>query len=81
MFNDLKKTFGRITPIDLINKELAEAELALLSAETAKDYADSIISYNTAKINRLKKRREEYSGLTISVKQENKIGLVKNLHS
>jgi hypothetical protein len=36
-------------------KELADAELHVLEARTAKEYADSVIAYNVARITRLRK--------------------------
>lgn len=52
--NVLKQLFQRITPSDAIAAELAEAEMALLKAETGVEYAQSLVDYNTARIKRLK---------------------------
>ena len=50
----LKQLFQRITASDAIVAELAEAEMALLKAETGVEYAQSLVDYNTARIKRLK---------------------------
>lgn len=51
----LRRAFGRITPAEMAAKELADAELHVLEARTAKEYADSVITYNVARITRLRK--------------------------
>ena len=61
--NNMKKLldlFKRPTPLQVIAAGLAEAHLSLLEAETAVEYAQSVVSYNVARIERLNKRREEY---------------------
>lgn len=50
----LKKLFQRITPKEMAARELAEAEMSLLSAHTAKEYAVSVIAYREAQIKRLR---------------------------
>jgi hypothetical protein len=49
----LKERYRQPTPLEMITKELAEAHLAKLEAETAADYAKSVVAYNDARINRL----------------------------
>jgi len=51
---DLKAIFGKITPIQTAANELADAELALLRAESGVEYATSLVTYNRARIKRLK---------------------------
>lgn len=51
---DIKAIFGKITPIQTAANELAEAELALLRAETGVEYAASLVTYNRQRIKRLK---------------------------
>lgn len=51
--NIVRRVFRKITPAEMAAKELADAELSILEALTAKEYADSVISYNTARIGRL----------------------------
>lgn len=53
MLNYLKNLFRQPTRWEVITKELAEANLAKLEAETAADYATSVVAYNDARIVRL----------------------------
>ena len=53
MFRKLKEMYLQRTPLEMITKELAIAHLAKLDAETAVEYAQSIVDYNIARINRL----------------------------
>jgi hypothetical protein len=54
MYQFVRKVFKQITVLESVSAELAEAELSLLEAETAAEYADSIIVYRTAQIARLR---------------------------
>jgi hypothetical protein len=54
MFDEFKKTFTRQTATQIIATELAEAELALLRAETGVEYASALVVYNKNRIKRLK---------------------------
>ena len=56
----MKEPFKRPTPLEMIATELAEAHMEKLSAETAVEYAQSIVDYNVTRIERLNKRMEEY---------------------
>ena len=56
----LKEPFKKPTPLEMIAAELAEAHLEKLDAETAVEYAQSIVDYNTTRITRLNARLEEY---------------------
>ncbi len=56
----LLELFKRPTPLQMVALGLADAHLAKLEAEAAVEYAQSIVAYNAAKIERLNKRREEY---------------------
>lgn len=49
----LKKVFRQPTAPELVLRELAEARLAKLEAQTAVDYATAIVAYNDARIARL----------------------------
>jgi len=51
--------FKPLDPIDVAKEELQEAKLLLLKAQTAKEYAEAIVTYQSVKIKRL----EEYTGL------------------
>ena len=41
------------THMEMVNKELEEAKLEKLEAETAVEYVQSIVQYNTKRIDRL----------------------------
>jgi len=56
----LKEPFRKPSPLEVIAGELADAHLSKLEAETACEYAQSIVSYNVTRIERLNKRMEEY---------------------
>jgi len=53
MITLLKNRFRALTPLEVVTRELAEASLQKLEAETAVDYAKSVVDYNNARINRL----------------------------
>jgi len=52
--DDIKKIFGRVTPLQTAANELAEAELALLRAETGVEYASAQVTYNKQRVKRLR---------------------------
>jgi len=56
----MKEPFKRPTPLEMIATELAEAHMEKLSAETAVEYAQSIVDYNVTRILRLNSRLDEY---------------------
>ena len=56
----MKEPFKKPTPLEMIATELADAHLEKLNAETAVEYAQSIVDYNATRIERLNKRMEEY---------------------
>lgn len=47
------------TPIEMVQKELVEAQLAKLQAETSVEYSQAIVNYNEQRISRLNKRITE----------------------
>lgn len=51
---DLKAIFGKITSIQTAANELADAELALLRAETGVEWAAAQVTYNKQRVKRLK---------------------------
>ena len=53
MIDYLKKVFRQPTAPELVLRELSEARLAKLEAQTAVDYATAIVAYNDARISRL----------------------------
>jgi hypothetical protein len=56
----LLELFKRPTPLQMVALGLADAHLSKLAAEEAVEYAQSVVAYNVARIDRLNKRREEY---------------------
>ena len=56
----MKEPFKRPTPLEMIASELADAHLSKLEAETAVEYAQSIVDYNVVRITRLNSRMDEY---------------------
>jgi len=50
------------TPIEMVEKELIEAQLAKLQAETSVEYSQAIVNYNEQRIIRLQKRFRELGG-------------------
>jgi hypothetical protein len=56
----MKEPFKKPTPLEMIAAELADAHLEKLNAETAVEYAQSIVDYNVNRITRLNARMEEY---------------------
>ena len=61
MIEYIKSKFRRPTPLELITRELAEAHLRKLEAETAVDYAKSVVDYNVTTIKRLNLHLSQYS--------------------
>ena len=56
----MKEPFKKPTPLEMIAAELADAHLSKLEAETAVEYAQSIVDYNVVRITRLNSRMDEY---------------------
>jgi hypothetical protein len=56
----LKEPFKKPSPLEVIATELAHAHLEKLEAETAVEYAQSVVDYNVNRIKRLNERVEEY---------------------
>jgi len=50
------------TPVEMVEKELTEAQLAKLQAETSVEYSQAIVDYNKQRIMRLSKRIQELGG-------------------
>lgn len=55
MIAAIRRLFRKITPAEVAAKELADAELSMLEAQTAREYAESVMAYNDARIKRLRK--------------------------
>lgn len=50
------------TPLEMVEKELTEAQIAKLQAETSVEYSSAIVNYNEQRIIRLQKRFRELGG-------------------
>ena len=50
-----KRRARRLTPVEMAAAELADAELHRLEAQRAMEYASSVVSYEDARIKRLRK--------------------------
>ncbi len=61
MINHIKERKRQPTPLEMITKELAAAHLAKLEAESAVDYAKSVVAYNEVRIKRLDAYLKEQS--------------------
>ena len=54
LMSQMKELFRRDTPQEAVLMELAEAEHALLRAETGVEYASALVTYNKNRVKRLK---------------------------
>ena len=54
IWSEIKSMLRRPSLLEAIAKELNEAEFALLSAESGVEYAMALVTYNKARIKRLK---------------------------
>ena len=61
LIDQVKQLFKRTTSLQIIVNELAEAEMSLLRAETGVEYALSMVTYNKARVKRLKAYVSELS--------------------
>jgi uncharacterized protein YutE (UPF0331/DUF86 family) len=57
----IKERLRQPTPLEMVTKELALAHLAKLEAESAVDYAKSVVDYNNTRIKRLEAHLKEKS--------------------
>lgn len=55
------------TPVEMVEKELTEAQLAKLQAETSVEYSQAIVDYNKQRIMRLSKRIQELGGNNVRI--------------
>jgi hypothetical protein len=61
MFVFLKDYLREPSPLEVVQKELLVATLEKLEAETAVEFAQSIVQYNTKRIDRLNTYIADYS--------------------
>ena len=64
MLTFIKNYLRKPTPLEMIAKELAVAHLCKLEAETAVDYAVSVVRYNDTRIARLTKHLATHQGVS-----------------
>jgi len=50
----MNQLFKKLTPIEVAERELAQAELALLEAQSGKDFAECMVAYNKTRVDRLR---------------------------
>ena len=55
MFNAFRRALRRLTPAEVAARELADAELSLLTAQSGMEWAKSNIDYHETRIKRLRK--------------------------
>lgn len=56
---DITNLFRTPTALEIAARELAQAERALLEAETAREYATAMVEYNQERIHRLRRYLKE----------------------
>ena len=61
MWNQIKRVFRKLTPLEMATAELSDAELSKLEAQTGVEYAQSVVTYRTAQIKRLRQIITELS--------------------
>jgi hypothetical protein len=49
-----KRVLRRLTPTEVAARELADAELHLLEAQSAREYAEAMVNYHRQRIARLR---------------------------
>ena len=55
------------SPMEMVEKELTEAQLAKLQAETSVESSQAIVDYNKQRIMRLSKRIQELGGNNVRI--------------
>jgi hypothetical protein len=61
LLNEFKRLFGRLSLLQIASAELAEAERSKMAAHSVQEHATAIISYEAARIKRLKAQINELS--------------------
>ena len=64
VISDIGQVVDEATPLEMIAKELAVAHLCKLEAETAVDYAVSVVRYNDTRIKRLEQHINQHKEQT-----------------
>jgi hypothetical protein len=59
MIEVVKKLLATPTPLEMVARELVQSQRSKLEAESAMEYALSMVDYNDARIKRLTRRLDE----------------------
>lgn len=59
-FNFLKEHIKELSPLEVVSRELAQAHLDRLEAESAVEYAQACLDLSLTRIERLNERIKEY---------------------
>lgn len=62
MIEMTRRLLAKPTPLEMVARELVEAQRSKLEAESALDYAYSMVDYNNQRIERLRIRLVELQG-------------------
>ena len=54
IWNEAKLLLKSVTPMQAMARELLQAEMELLRAETGVEYAQAVVTYNKQRVKRLK---------------------------
>jgi len=65
MIQTIRRLLATPTPLEMAARELIQAQRAKLEAESALDYASSMVMYNDERIERLVRRLKEMKGETV----------------
>lgn len=58
MWDEIKRTFNIFrtpSPLEIATRELDQAERAWLEAQSAREYADAMVTYHSERIDRLRR--------------------------
>lgn len=62
MWDDIKRAFNVFytpSPMEIAARELVQAQRSLLEAQSAREYADAMVTYHTKRIDRLQRYLRE----------------------
>lgn len=62
MITMIKRLLATPSPLEMVARELVQSQRAKLEAESAMEYALSMVEYNDARIKRLTRRLTELQG-------------------
>lgn len=61
LWTEAKWTFGKLSLLEIASAELAEAERSKMTAHSNQEYASAVITYESARIKRLKAQINDLS--------------------